>query len=335
MRTLLTLLAVLICPVLTHAQVQKLQPLKPATKADPGKNDDAKKADEPVNYGWRLGTEQTQKLKIGTIVTAQTVCRGINASAPVPFDWPEQKVKIDEEDFSPLARNVSYRSIGGTAKQMVLTIPNMPAGVQAQALVTFEVTKFSQLPPEDTSLYVLPNMKKLKPEQRTHLGPSPFIETTNPKFRTLAKELLADKSSAWEKVETLYDWTRDNVAIKPGPLKGAAAAIKDGTGDAEELVSVFIGLCRVSDVPARIVWVPGHVYAEFFLEDAEGRGYWFPAQLAGNREFGGITDFRPIIMKGDNFTTSERPKDRQRFIAEYLTGAGGKPSVKFVRQMIE
>ncbi len=332
MRIAIHFLLIVALPLLAEAQVQKLKPLKPA----PTKKVDAEPAsDEPVDYGWRLDKEQKQKIKVGIIVTAQTVCRGISATAPVPFDWPEQKVEIADEDFTPLARGVSYRPVGTSAKQMVLNIPNMPAGDVAQALVTYEVTKFSQLPPEDTSRFVMPNMKKLKPDVRVHVGTSPYIETTNPKFRATSREVLKDKETAWEKVETLYDWTREHVEFKHGPLKGAAQALKDGFGDAEEVVSVFIALCRVSDVPARIVWVPGHVYAEFYLEDETGKGYWFPAQLAGNREFGGITDFRPIIMKGDNFVTAERPKDRQRFIAEFLTGSGGKPSVKFVREMVE
>jgi hypothetical protein len=331
MRTLIYSLLLLAVPVLAEAQVQKLKPATPSKKTE-----EAKPTDEPVNYGWRLDKEQKQKIKVGIIVTAETVCRGISATAPIPFDWPEQKVEIAHEDFTPLARGIAYRPVGTSAKQMVLTIPNMPAGDVAQALVTYEVTKFAQLPPEDPSIYVMPNLKKLKPDVRVHLGPSPYIETTNPKFRATIKEVIPDKSiGAWEKVEKIYDWTREHVEFKHGPLKGAIQAMKDGFGDAEELVGVFIALCRVSEVPARMVWVPGHVYAEFYLEDADGKGYWFPAQVAGTREFGGINDYRPILMKGDNFVTAERPKDRQRFIAEFLTGSGGKPRVQFVREMVE
>ena len=52
-----------------------------------------------------------------------------------------------------------------------------------------------------------------------------------------------------------------------------------------------------------------------------------------HREFGGISDFRPILEKGDNFQVPER-KDRQRFIAEHLTGSGGAPQVQFLREMV-
>ncbi|HWC91000.1 MAG TPA: transglutaminase domain-containing protein, partial [Pirellulales bacterium] len=77
----------------------------------------------------------------------------------------------------------------------------------------------------------------------------------------------------------------------------------------------------------------GHCYPEFYLEDKEGKGYWFPCQAAGTRDFGGISEFRPILQKGDNFQVPER-KDRQRYIAEHLTGAGGRPSVEFIRTAV-
>ena len=49
------------------------------------------------------------------------------------------------------------------------------------------------------------------------------------------------------------------------------------------------------------VWVPGHCYPEFYLEDAEGRGHWIPCQAAGTRAFGSMPEHRPILQKGDNF----------------------------------
>ena len=332
MRACLIIGCWLIVSAVAEAQTKLVVPLKTdaPTKSEP-------KVTEPVdvNFGWKLDKPQTHSIKIGMVITAQTVCRGLSATTPVPIEWPEQQVRITNEEFSPYARGVSYRMVGLTAKQMVLNIPNLPANDRAEALVTFEITKSAQLPPDDTKGYQLPELKKLKTETRVYLGPSPFIETTNPKFLSTAKDALKGKEGAWENVETLYDWTRANVEFRHGPLKGAMQSMKDGFGDAEEVVGVFVGLCRVSDIPARMVWVPGHVYAEFYLTDEDGKGYWFPAQVAGNREFGGISDYRPILMKGDSFVTLERPKDRQRFIAEYLTGAGGKPSVRFVRDMVD
>ena len=116
------------------------------------------------------------------------------------------------------------------------------------------------------------------------------------------------------------------------------AALRDGTGDCEEITSLFIAICRAAEIPARTVWVSGHCYPEFYLEDDKGKGHWFPCQSAGAREFGGITELRPILQKGDNFRPPKNSHERQRYMAEYLTGSpgpgGGKPQVKFIREAV-
>jgi hypothetical protein len=147
---------------------------------------------------------------------------------------------------------------------------------------------------------------------------------------------VASEPTAWQLVEALYDWVRDNVEYKEGPFKGAMDALKQGHGDCEELSSLFIALCRASGIPARTVWVPGHCYPEFYLSDEEGNGYWFPCQAAGSRDFGGIAEHRPILQKGDNFSDPDRPGKKLRYVSENVTGkhAVVKPKVKFIREPI-
>jgi hypothetical protein len=283
--------------------------------------------------GSSLGEAFTQTYQAGFIITARSgPCQGIVATVPVPTDWPEQSVKVVEEEKSTYAQNIRYRMLENGVKQLVLEVPKLPAGAEAKAVVTLEVKRHTILPPKNTSLFVIP--EKLPRDVSVYLGPSPYIETQNAKIKSLAKEIIAGKTGAWEQVEAMYDWVRDNVKYENGPLKGALAALKDGTGDCEELTSLFIALCRVNKIPARTVWVPGHCYPEFYLQDDEGVGHWFPCQAAGTRAFGEIPETRPVLQKGDNFRVPERPKDRQRYVAEFLTGAGGKPSVKFIRELL-
>ena len=111
---------------------------------------------------------------------------------------------------------------------------------------------------------------------------------------------------------------REHVKYKEGAAHGAIAAMKDGTGDCEDMTSLFIAFCRAEDIPARTVWVPGHCYPEFYLEDDKGEGHWFPCQAAGARQFGGITEDRPILQKGDNFKPLQGKGERQRYMAEFL-----------------
>jgi len=287
--------------------------------------------------GPRLDHTSTQRFKVGIIIKAVGgSCKSIVATAPVPVDWPEQQVKVIEEDVSPSVGNVRYRMLGGTVKQMLVEIPSLGRGQEAKALVTLEISRSTLAPPEDVSVYLIP--KRVPRELNIFLGPSPQIESRHPKIVTLAKEIVEGKETAWAKVEAIYDWVREHVEYKNGALKGAVKALQDKSGDCEELSSLFIALCRASKIPARTVWVPGHCYPEFYLVDDKGKGHWFPCQAAGTRAFGGIAEQRPILQKGDNFKDPERPRERQRYLSEFVKGSGkkggGQPKVTFVRELI-
>ncbi len=288
--------------------------------------------------GTKLGQSQTTRWQVGMIIRASGgACRGLTGYVPVPTDWPEQEVSVIEEDISTEAK-VKYETVDGGVKIMNVTIGQLASGHEAKALVTLEVRRNMILPPDDTDGFVLPNPDKLPKEIRPYLAPSPLIESRDVKIRELAKEIGVDKEKAWEHVEAIYDWVREKVKYKNGPIKGAKAALKDGVGDCEELTSLFIAICRAAGIPARTVWVQGHCYPEFYLEDGAGKGHWFPCQAAGSREFGGITELRPILQKGDNFRPPKGGKERQRYMAEHLSGAAaknaGKPQVQFVRKTL-
>ncbi|MDZ4784088.1 MAG: transglutaminase domain-containing protein [Planctomycetia bacterium] len=293
---------------------------------------------EDTNNGPTLGDETVQHIQLGLTVESQGgECRGIHGTTPIPIEWPEQSVRVVAEDITPNVAQVDYRMVAGTVQQMVIDVPFVAPLEKVNALVTMEVTKRKLIAPTDTAQYTLPNKKKLPPDVRIYLGPSPKIESRHAKIRSTAKEILKDKrdASAWEQVEAIYDGVRERVEYKNGPIKGALAALKDGDGDCEELTSLFIAICRAEDIPARTVWVPGHCYPEFYLWDATETGYWFPCQAAGDRAFGEIDEQRPILQKGDNFRDPDRPKQQLRYLSEFLTGKGGKPKVKFVREIVD
>jgi hypothetical protein len=290
----------------------------------------------PSERGIRLDKQLKQRYQVGVIVRAQGgPVRGLFGTVPVPTDWPEQEVRIVDEEITRNVQRVTYRTLEGGVKQMLFTIPILQNGETAKALVTFEVLRSSTLAPADTSVFVLP----AKPERDVlkFLGPSPYIESRDAKIRALARELLAGKENepAWSQVETMYDWVREHVEYRNGKLKGALAALRDGNGDCEELTSLFIALCRANNIPARTVWVPDHCYPEFYLQDKEGKSHWIPCQAAGTRDFGGMPDHRPILQKGDNFKVPEK-SEPQRYVAEFLRGSasapGAQPVVEFVRR---
>ncbi len=284
-------------------------------------------------HGPKLGEPLTQRMRLGIIVTAESgPCEGILATTPIPIDWPEQQVKVIEDDLSASVFDLQYREIDGTVKQMVLSIPYLAAGEECRAITTVEITRHALVSPDETTELELP--KKVDRNLREYLGVSQGIETRSPKIRTLSKEIFAKEDNAWEKVEAIYDWVRDNVAYREGEFKGAMQALRDKHGDCEELSSLFIAMCRANGVPARTVWVPGHCYPEFYLVDRQGVGYWFPCQAAGSRDFGGIVERRAILQKGDNFDDPDRPNRKLRYVSEFVSGRGGRPKVKFIRELV-
>lgn len=286
------------------------------------------------NAATSLGDVRVQRFRVGVAVTAEGgPCRGIYATLPVPNDWPEQKVRVADEETTPHVKSLRYRVLPGDIKQMVVEIPELPSGQQAKAVVTFELERAAILAPKQTDELMPPET----PDRalKAHLGPSPYIETRDPKIVRLAKETGGDLTG-WKKVEALYDTVRDKVEYRNGGLKGARRALADGWGDCEELTCLFIALCRAQGIPARTVWVEGHCYPEFHLVDAAGAGHWYPCQAAGTRSFGAMPDQLPILQKGDAFRDPDRPGKQLRYVSEFMKGAavegGGTPRVTWIRE---
>ena len=298
------------------------------------------------------GKSQVSRWRIGLIIKSSGgACKGIFGYVPVPAEWPEQEVQIIKEDVSPGAR-IQYETVDGGVKLMTVNIAQLPANSEAKALVTFEVRRTEILPPEKTDVFVLPDPKKIPANVKRYLSPSPKIESRDAKIRELAKKIGADKKTAWEHVEAIYDWVRAHVDYKSksgaavaaadrrsGSAIGALDVLRDGHGDCEGFTSLFVAICRAADIPARTVWVYGHVYPEFYLFDDKEQGHWFPCQSIGSkgsaREFGGITQLDMIVQKGDN-VRPPRSKERQRLMSERLTGTpmvkGAQPQCRFVRE---
>ncbi|QDU30814.1 Transglutaminase-like superfamily protein [Anatilimnocola aggregata] len=284
----------------------------------------------------RFGKEVTKQYRFGFKVEAPAgAVTGIVATMAVPMDWPEQTVKVISEDVTPKCR-VTYRVIDNGVKQMVVNIPRLAKGEEAGVEVVYEITKREILAPDLTADFVIPT--KLNKDLQKLLQPSPFIESNDAQIKQLAPTIIEGQATAWDQTGAILDWVRANVQYKFAvDIKPAIAALKDKEGDCEELSSLFIAFCRANKIPARAVWVPGHTYPEYYLEDAAGNGHWFPCQAAGAaREFGTIFEDRPILQKGDNFKVPEE-KLPQRYVKQFLKAANAQadPIVKFIGERVK
>ena len=285
-------------------------------------------------HGIQLGDPVIQRWQVGAVVQAPNgPVRNLLITIPVPTNWPEQVVKGVQEDLSPNIGRVGYRTVDAGVKQMIVTIPAVAPGGEVHAVLTFEITTYQVAPPEETEGLVIP--RNPPRDVRRHLGISPYINSRHREIRRKTLEVVEGEEMAWAQVEAIYDWVRENIETTNEKLKGANETLDDGAGTAEDVVNLFVAMCRAHRVPSRIVWVQGHYYPEFYLQDEDGEGHWFPCQVAGNRDFGGMSEVRPILQRGDNIKVPEK-KNPYRYVPELVKGSagGGRPSVKFIRELL-
>lgn len=287
---------------------------------------------EDNGKGVRYGDAVTEYWQVGLRIKAiGGTCQGFMATIPVPNEWHDQDIKLEVEDFSTHVGRVSYRVMDHGVRQMVVNIPRVPADSEARALLTFEIKTKVVLPPENTEIFTIP--KRVDRSIKIHTNPSPYINNRSSSIRKKVKEVTADKKNAWEEVRGIYDFVHDEVKVAgAGKMAGSEATLRNMKGIGEDKVNLFVAMCRAHKVPCRIVWVRGHFYPEFYLEDDDKVGHWFPCEVVGNTDFGSYSKPRPILQRGDNIKVPEK-KERQRFVAEFLQGkkSAGRPQINFVR----
>ncbi len=295
-------------------------------------------ADEsPTDSRLVLDSPQTQQWRIGLILETPIACTNVFATFPVPTNWPEQKVTLLSKTIDPLVTAWKTRELGGGVKQVMLTMPSVPAGSRTECTFEFEIIRSRVLPPTQTDDLVIP-IRPHREIRNRYLGNSPNIDTSNSIIKAASRELAAKEAeNDWQRVEQIYDYVREKVEYVEGDLKNASVALRDGKGDCEEMTSLVVALCRNAKVPARMVWIPGHCYPEFYLEDGESKGHWFPCQAAGTRQFGCMDEYKPVLQKGDQFSVPEK-KTPVRYVAEYFKcdrKGKGNPNPTFVRERID
>lgn len=288
----------------------------------------------------RYVNPQRFRARVGVEITgSQGVCNQITVTFPLPMSWPEQQVEILDEDVSPGVQRVTTRVLNDGVRQVEFRVPRLVAGQSAHVIYTLQIERFHILPPEQP--HALRFASPVGRDLRPYLAESPYIEISHPRVKAAASEIPIDTTqSAWQQVETIYDWTRARISHYDGtrPLQGALRGLETGSGDCEEITSLFVAMCRLRGIPARSVWVEGHTYPEFYLEDAEGNGIWIPSESLGDRVFGGMPSYRLLLQKGDRFTMAQK-RGPQRYVAPTISGNvdrdGAQPILREILEIEE
>ncbi len=326
---------------------------KSATKASKSGSSKAKSFKEESDpsaepkestLGIELFAPRKMEMQFGMkFMSNQNYCTNMHATIPFPLNWPEQKVTVMNSQI-PTGVVWVFRDLplgskqNALARQLVMDIAGLGPNNQLDLLVNVEIEKSFINPPADPTVFVIP--KKPGNDLRFFVGRgSPYIDHELGEVKRVAKQIAAENpENAWEHVEKLYDWVRENIEYRKGPIRHMRDALKDKKGDCEEMTGLFVALCRASNIPARCVWIPEHCYPEFYLEDPQGEGHWFPCQVAGDRQFGQMHDYRPILQKGDRFKVPEETGPL-RYISHFFTckqkpsGPGLDPNVEPVQDL--
>ncbi len=309
---------------------EKVKEKSPEKKSD--KTDSDTPSVEMLHYVAPMTIEMSVGLRVTTTdgALADTV-----ATTVLPSNWPEQKVEVIETNMSPAMR-FNVRDLPGNNRQLFMAIPTIPVYSTLEGTLKLRLVKSHIVGPTDPSTLVIP--KKIPKDVKIFTGNSPMIDSTSSDIKKISRELQSkEPANAWEHVRLIYDWVRENIRYTKGELKDTKRTLRDKTGDCEEMTSLFVAICRANDIPARCVWIPNHCYPEFYLEDADGNGFWFPCQAAGAENFGSMNEYLPILQKGDRFKVPEKPES-QRYLADFLTSkklvGQTRPKVEFIRQLL-
>lgn len=275
---------------------------------------------EPRSYSLDIGIEMEG------IGNAQRIL----ATTPVPVGHPEQK--IDEVSIETQGCEANVRELAPGAGQLFLAAPGIAKGQKVSAIVHYKLTLSKQF-----YNYRREDFPEKQPEppvevRRSSLQDSPGIQTSSGEVRKLAAELVGQLTHPWDRATAFWQWVRRNIRPQIGSYTSVVAAIEKRLGDCEEMAGVFTALCRHVGIPARLVWVPNHAWAEFYLTDNEGRRHWIPAHTACYSWFGWTGAHELVIQKGDRIESPEQHR-QVRLLEDWMQWQGRKPRAKYIAEL--
>ncbi len=271
---------------------------------------------EPRLFEVRVGVQASGKLE-ATDFLAATVA---------PSSWPEQEI-LDHR-FETDGCEATLQVLSDTASQVVVSAKRIAAGqtILGQAIFKIRATKS----------YFGYQRERFPIEQRVSrnvakdwLGDSPGIETKLAALRKIIAATTAESTHPWDKARAFHAWVFEHIRGVPGDYTSVKRALESRRGDCEERAGVFVALCRACGIPARLVWVPNHAWAEFMLLDEADQPHWIPAHTAAYSWFGWTGAHEIVLQKGDRIHQNG-PDKKVRLILDWWRCGGIKPKIEFI-----
>ena len=265
-------------------------------------------------------------LSVGVRWTGSGNASELRASTVTPVGFPEQEI-IDVKIEKTEGCEAQIKQLTDTAGQLQVAAPEIQRGqtIEAKAIYRLKISR-SHYGYERDKFPVKQNVTKQI--ESIGLGNSPGIRSDLNSVRRIAKEITSRHEHPWDLAKKFYDWVWENIKGIPGPYTSVKAAIQKRVGDCEERAGVFIALCRAAGIPARLVWVPNHSWAEFCLFDYQGQPRWIPSHTAAYNWFGWTGAHEVVLQKGDRIRVPGRNKTL-RLIDDWYSFRGRRPKLEF------
>ncbi len=259
--------------------------------------------------------------------TGQGPATNLIAATVLPSEFPEQKIIGDRKGKTESnASGYAIQSLANGARQLVMSV-----GRVADGQVNFVRTKFRFQISKSYQGYKRDQFPPKQPKKnksiRAFLGSSPGIKVRSAAVSAVVKELKSD-SHPWDLAKSYQEWVFENIKGRPQNYTSVDAAIKNKVGDCEERAAVFIALCRASGIPARLVWIPSHCWAEILLFDTEDNPHWIPVHTAAYSWFGWTGVHELVLQKGDSIPIPQKRKS-VRLVYDHYQCRGRKPKLEF------
>jgi len=271
------------------------------------------------------------EITIGIELEADGNARNVLATTPAPINMPGQKIESAEvKTHGCLAR---LRQVAEHAGQLVVGVPHLARGQTVSATATLKATLYKEYFGYEKKQFAAEQALPRKYSRHRHyLKESPGIQTRDDQVRKLAARLAGGLTHPWDKARSFYEWVWANIRPRVGSYTSVTAALEDRVGDCEERAAVFTAFCRVTGIPARLVWVPNHNWAEFCLFDSEGKPHWIPTHTAAYSWFGWTGVHELILQKGDKVSFPEKSRD-YRLLPDWWRQTGSSPRARFLGEV--
>ncbi|MFN3190911.1 MAG: transglutaminase-like domain-containing protein [Aureliella sp.] len=249
--------------------------------------------------------------------------RDVSAATAAPVQFPEQQIVGFQ--LERMGCQAGVQQLAPTAARLVLHADSIRQGqiVRAQSKYRLQISKsFFGYQPE-----MFPERQILPRSARAFLGDSPGIKASSIEVRKVAKSVRGDVKHPWVTAARFRDWVWENIEGRYQDYTDVETALRQRVGDCEERAAVFVAMCRSCDIPARLVWVPNHNWAEIMLIDEAGEEHWIPVHTAAYSWFGWTGVHELVLQKGDRIPIPG--KSPVRLIHDHVRCSGKRPEVRF------